>query len=249
LKQSKNIQVIIVSSGAIATAKVRTQKNWKSLKEKQALSAIGQPLIMNLYNTALHEHGLLGAQILLTYADFKNLNNRKNFLNTLKQLLQWNMVPILNENDAIATEEIQFGDNDMLSAMVAAEIKAKKLILLTNVNGIFDRDPSDPQAQVIPVIENIQTFKIKGSQKKSQYGRGGLPSKLLASKLASKNGIESHVVKGSLANVLINLGAGQKTGTTIKATSKNKQKFKFAKATGQKLKTVKKTAMAFKRHK
>jgi glutamate 5-kinase len=249
LKKSKNIQVIIVSSGAIATAKVRTQKNWKSLKEKQALSAIGQPLIMNLYNTALHEHGLLGAQILLTYADFKNLNNRKNFLNTLKQLLQWNMVPILNENDAIATEEIQFGDNDMLSAMVAAEIKAKKLILLTNVNGIFDRDPSDPQAQVIPVIENIQTFKIKGSQKKSQYGRGGLPSKLLASKLASKSGIESHVVKGSLANVLINLGAGHKTGTTIKASSKSNKKLKFGKATGQKLKTVKKTAMAFKRHK
>jgi glutamate 5-kinase len=221
LQKNFGIKVVIVSSGAIATAKVKTEKNWKNLKQKQALSAIGQPLIMNHYNTALHEHGLMGAQILLTYADFKNPLSRKNFLNTLRQLLEWNIVPILNENDAIATEEIQFGDNDMLSALVAAELRAAKLVLLTNVLGIYDQDPTHAQAQLLDVISDIRKFKVKGKINKSEYGRGGIPSKILAAKHACLHGVETLVLKANTPNILVKAAQSKAVGTWIKSVRKS----------------------------
>ncbi len=135
LKRKQHIEVIWVSSGAIATAVDRTQFNKKNrtLSEKQALSAIGQPLVMDLYNMALQTQGLLGAQVLLTYQDLASLPQKKNLENTIQQLLKWGVTPILNENDAVATEEIRFGDNDSLSARIAKTMKADRLVILTDV--------------------------------------------------------------------------------------------------------------------
>src|SRR5690349_2082249 len=145
LRKQHKIEVIWVTSGAIASAVDRTaadernrkQKQKKrSLPEKQALSAIGQPIVMDLYNLSLQAVGLLGAQILLTADDLANKKRRENFQNTLEQLLKWQVTPILNENDAVATEEIKFGDNDSLSAKVAATAGAERLIILTDVDGL-----------------------------------------------------------------------------------------------------------------
>lgn len=182
LVKQKKIRCIWVSSGAIATARIKLAYNYHSLPEKQALSAIGQPLVMENYNLALHQHGLSAAQILLSYSDFKRTESRNNFKNTIKQLLDWNIIPIINENDAVATHEIQFGDNDQLSAMVAAEIKADRLIILTNVDGVYDRHPDDPDAIKIAHIKTqeltLAYIKKIAKIKKSAMGQGGMNSKL-----------------------------------------------------------------------
>ncbi|MBL7669664.1 MAG: glutamate 5-kinase [Bdellovibrionaceae bacterium] len=217
LKLKHRVDVIVVTSGAIASARIRLRKQWHSLPEKQALSALGQPMIMELYNAALHSYGQLGAQVLLTYADFKNTKSRNNFRNTLKQLLKWKVVPILNENDAIATEEIQFGDNDLLSALVAADMKASKLILLTNVDGVYDRAPSEKNACLIPVLHNVFSKQISTSLRpsKSKHGRGGMTSKLQSAQKASKSGVDTLIVNGSRPKVLLEIAQGRNPGTLI----------------------------------
>lgn len=228
LKKQFGISCLIVTSGAIASARARMGRQWKSLPEKQALSALGQPMIMNLYNSALQFYGLHGAQVLLTAEDFKRPKNRKNLLNTLNQLLMWDVIPVLNENDAVATEEIQFGDNDQLSALVALEMKAQKLILMTNVEGLYDRAPSDTKAQLIPWVSpdikpkrrvgdtfKMNTmFKIK-AQEKSEYGRGGMESKLKSAFWAAKKGTPVHIVRATRLQVLIEIAQGQLPGTLI----------------------------------
>ena len=128
LRRESGIEIVWVTSGAIASAMERTafKKPSKTLPEKQALSAIGQPLIMQQYSIALAAHGLIGAQVLLTYDDIKSRPRSRNLVATLEQLLKWNAIPILNENDAVSTEEIQFGDNDSLSAKVARLVRADR---------------------------------------------------------------------------------------------------------------------------
>lgn len=222
LKRKHHIDVVWVTSGAIATARSQLEKNWKTLPEKQALSAIGQPLLMELYNTAFAFNGLRAAQVLLTASDLKRGNSRKNLYNTIRQLLAWDVVPILNENDAVATEEIQFGDNDHLSALVAGEIKAQRLVILTNVEGLYDRDPRDPNAQLTHQLEKISSPLLAKLKKAtgSKLGRGGIFSKILAAQEAGKNAISTSIVKGSRPHVLLELASGQKVGTLIKAPSK-----------------------------
>jgi glutamate 5-kinase len=162
LKRKHGIEVIWVTSGAIASAVDRTAFNkpvsrsfWE-LSEKQALSAIGQPIIMDLYNIALAANGLLGAQILLTYDDLAHDERRRNFENTLEKLLEWGVTPVLNENDAVATQEIKFGDNDSLSAKVACVTGADRLVILTDVAGLYDSDPKrNPGARRIERLVGV----------------------------------------------------------------------------------------------
>ena len=164
LRKKHRIEIIWVTSGAIASAVDRTdyQKMNRTLPEKQALSAIGQPLVMDLYNIALQTSGLLGAQILLTYDDLANASRRKNFENTVETLLKWGVVPILNENDAVATEEIKFGDNDSLSARVAKVAGADRLLILTDVNGLYDSDPrKNPNARLIERVRQVSEATLK----------------------------------------------------------------------------------------
>jgi glutamate 5-kinase len=224
LKIKHQVDVIIVTSGAIATARIRLRKQWHSLPEKQALSALGQPMIMDLYNAALHSYGQLGAQVLLTYADFKNAKSRNNFRNTLNQLLKWKVVPILNENDAIATEEIQFGDNDLLSALVAVDMEASKLVLLTNVDGVYDRAPQEKNACLIKTLHNTFSQQIKttssSTPSKSKHGRGGMESKLQSAQKAIKSGVDTYIVNGSKPKILLEIAQGQNPGTHIPARKK-----------------------------
>lgn len=224
LKREYNIEVIWVTSGAIASARERLnhKKDKKTLRlnEKQALSAIGQPIVMDIYNLALQAEGLRGAQILLTYDDLANLKRRSNLKNTLETLLKWGMIPILNENDTVATEEIKFGDNDSLSARVAIHMKADRLIILTDVLGYYSDNPNtNPKAELISNLEKITSKHLQnpGLHTGNSRGTGGMYSKLLAAQMASKKGIETFLVKGDLPSVLAQLAKGASVGTRIKA--------------------------------
>jgi glutamate 5-kinase len=172
---------------------------------------------MELYNLALQSQGLMGAQVLLSYSDFRRRESRANLRNTIQQLLEWKVMPILNENDVVATDEIQFGDNDQLSAMVACEIKADRLIILTNVAGLFDRHPNEVGAQLIPFLPAVTPSVISKNvaKKKSDVGRGGMSSKLMAAQRAWKQKIPTIIVQGVQDRVLTRLWKGDPLGTAI----------------------------------
>lgn len=221
LKREHGIDVIWVTSGAIALAVQQTNfvsKKKRSLQQKQALSAIGQPLVMDEYNLALRATSLKGAQVLLTASDMRDPDRRKNLQSTLKQLIEWGVIPILNENDAVATEEIQFGDNDSLASKVAVMMKAERLVLLTDVDGLYDADPKrSPVAALIthlPKVSSAQLSLTKG-RAVSKVGTGGMYSKLLAAQRASGEGIVANLVRGDIPDNLLSLASGKSLGTQV----------------------------------
>lgn len=223
LRRQHGIEVIWVSSGAIASAMDRTQfkKKKRTLSEKQALSAIGQPMVMDLYNMSLQGQGMLGAQVLLTYFDLSHPHQKQNLQNTIEQLLSWEVTPILNENDAVATEEIRFGDNDSLSARIAKTMKADRLVILTDVNGLYDSDPrKNRDAKLVSELPKVTPSLLKkvGSPVDAggtTRGTGGMFSKLSAAKLSSDAGIQTHLVKGDESQVLLRIAGGEDVGTVI----------------------------------
>lgn len=218
LKSKHNIDVVWVTSGAIASARVRIDRGWKKLTEKQAMSAIGQPMLMDSYNLALQAKGLLGAQVLLTYDDIARAGHRKNLKNTLSQLLEWNVVPILNENDAVATEEIQFGDNDLLSAKVAKLLKAERLVIMTNVDGFYDMNPvKNKNAKLVSHLPKITPALLKRMDPKaiSTHGSGGMYSKIRAAAFTQKEKIPTWIIKGDVPGTLLNLAKGEHVGTMV----------------------------------
>lgn len=220
LRQRFNIRVIWVTSGAIASARQRVQHSWHKLDEKQALSSIGQPMVMDLYNLALQAQGLLGAQVLLTYDDMADRRRKQNLRNTLSRLLEWQIVPVLNENDTVATEEIQFGDNDSLSARVAALMGAKRLVILTNVDGLFDQNPRHfPQARLIHQLTQVtpEILKKVGAGGSSEFGTGGMFSKLKAAQFATRRGVDTWLVRGDQVHTLCRVAQDEKLGTRVKA--------------------------------
>lgn len=228
------IDVIWVTSGAIATAKKNPEFSSRKtgLVEKQALSALGQPLVLQQYVTALKKWKRRGAQVLLTADDLADPKRRKNLVRTLSTLVEWNVLPILNENDAVATEEIQFGDNDRLSALVAKHMKADRLILLTDVDGLYDRDPkitrrtpTEPPPKIVNHLKSISKKLLNSlsGTSISGVGTGGMLSKILASQTALRAGITTHLVKGDRPQALIDLARGKQTiGTTIGTSNSSK---------------------------
>ncbi len=220
LRRQFSVEVIWVTSGAIAWAVDKTEfvGQRRTLPQKQALSAIGQPLIMDQYNLALQAEGLLGSQVLLTAGDMRDPTRRRNLQNTLSELLRWKVVPILNENDAVATEEIRFGDNDALASQVATMMGAERLILMTDVDGLFNKDPKrSTDAQLItyrPKVTPKDLTMTKG-RLSSKVGTGGMYSKLLAAARANRAGIVAHLIRGDRHNGLLEIAQGQITGTQI----------------------------------
>jgi glutamate 5-kinase len=233
LRRLHQIEVVWVTSGAIASAIDRThfprgnRKKKLQMDEKQALAAIGQPIVMDLYNLALNATGLLGAQILLTYDDLADRERRQNFQNTVERLLEWKVTPILNENDAVATQEIKFGDNDSLSAKVAGVLGAERLVILTDVDGYYDSDPKkNPGARLIPKLREVSPSMLRNvaPEAGSSRGTGGMFSKLKAAQEAARKGIDTWLIRGDVPSVLLEVARGKSVGTLVSAHSGGKRR-------------------------
>lgn len=189
-------QVALVSSGAIGCGSLRLgiKERPKSIAKKQALAAVGQNRLMSFYDDLFKATGLISAQILLSYA---NLDNRGQYDNTSKcfeELFKYGCVPIVNENDTTAVEEIRVGDNDTLSAFVANMISAQWLFLVTDVNGLYDMPPSRPGAKRLPCVENIDALNADIGGAGSGFGTGGMATKLRAAKLSVACGVQVVII-------------------------------------------------------
>lgn len=212
-------QLLLVSSGAIAAASPHLSRKPQTLAELQAAAAIGQPELMRAWQEALGEHGLKAAQVLLTAED---LTDRKRYLNaraTLERLLDWNAIPVINENDTVMTEEIQFGDNDQLAVRVAGLLKADVLLVLSEANALYERDPrSDPTARSLHVVNEITPeVMAMASDRPGSAGRGGMKSKLVAAKMALDAGIPFWLLPGKKEGVLEDALTGKELGTLFRA--------------------------------
>lgn len=182
----QGIQVIVVSSGAIAVGKKYLKYDEIQLRENrniavmQALSAVGQPYLMSAYNNFFAQEGVCAAQILLTHEDFKDRTRYLNMKNTINELLEQNVIPVLNENDSVSFSEISLGDNDQLAAMTAQLLQVDLLVMLTEYDGLYDKNPNEQDATHIPIVPYRHDFKGVAFKKKSSVGTGGMKTKLEA---------------------------------------------------------------------
>lgn len=219
-------QVIVVSSGAIAlgAAKLGLAKGGRgSLADAQAAAAVGQIALAGLWSELLGEHGLTAAQLLLTLED---LEDRRRYLNaaaTLGRLLRAGAVPVINENDSVATAEIRFGDNDRLAARVAQAAQAQAVVLLSDVDGLYDRDPREDGARLLPRIEEMTeaVHAMASGSSGSGLGSGGMRSKLQAAEIATRAGITLAIVNGTHARPL-ERAVGSDTGTLFLPTRRDR---------------------------
>ncbi len=215
----KGVEVILVSSGAIAAGLRKTgyAKRPRSLSHQQAMAAVGQSTLMMAYETAFKDHDQMVAQVLLTRDD---LNNRRRYLNarnTLFTLLSWKTIPIINENDTVVVDEIKFGDNDNLSAMVTNLTESQLLINLTNIDGLFDKDPRiHKHARLIKVVENIDRKVFRyASSIPGFLGTGGMASKIRAAQTVAIGGAPAIIANGLMPGILNQLFLGKEVGTLV----------------------------------
>ncbi len=211
--------IVIVSSGAIATARQFVEINSydKEVDSKQALAAIGQTKLMEIYDLVFSSFGLNIAQILLTYRDFENPKANENTLNTIHKLWEVNYIPIVNENDTVSIEEIVLGDNDKLSALVAAITQADLLVLVSDIDGIYTANPHlDSNATLIDLVSNIDDVKKFVEEKETNLGTGGMSSKLVAAQICMDSNIEMWIVNGKRENYIIKALHGEIPFTKFK---------------------------------
>ena len=197
---------IIVSSGAIAVAKqfVKLESSGKEINVKQALAAIGQPHLMRIFQESFRELGLLTSQCLLSYADFKRDKSKENIYNTINVLLDNHYIPIINENDTVATEEIQFGDNDKLAALTGALMEVDLVIIATNTDGIYTKESiGEPIKSTISTVTDLSVLTKEISDGKSSLGTGGMQSKIEAAEILKNKQIETWIVNGIGDNFII----------------------------------------------
>ena len=209
--------VILVSSGAIAVGSrsVGFQEKPKKLEEKQACAAIGQAKLMMIYQKLFSEYGHMAAQVLMTKNTITNDESRENAYNTFQELLKLGAIPIVNENDTVSTYEIQFGDNDTLSALVSSLVGADLLILLSDIDGLFTDDPhKNPNAEFIHVVEHLDDhFMGMGKDTSSAVGTGGMSTKLSAAKIATTSGADMIIANGEDFHIIHKLLQGRDYGT------------------------------------
>lgn len=199
-------EFVIVSSGAIAVARqfVNLESDGREINVKQALAAIGQPHLMRIFQENFRELGLLTSQCLLSYDDFNREVSRKNILNTINVLLENGYIPIINENDTVATEEIQFGDNDKLAALTGSLLGADLVIIATNTHGIYTKDSFDQVEKcTIENVKDLEKLKEEIAHGKSSQGTGGMESKIQAAEILQEAGIETWIVNGLLDNFIL----------------------------------------------
>jgi len=217
--RERGIKIALVTSGAVAAGMQRLGKTMRphALHKLQAMAAVGQMGLVQLYESAFQRHGLHTAQVLLTHDD---LTNRKRYLNarsTLRTLLDLGVIPVINENDTVATDEIRFGDNDTLAALVANIIEADVLLILTDQAGLYERDPRiDPSTKVVSAgdVGDPRFLEMAGGS--GVHGRGGMRTKLLAAEKAARAGTATVIASGREPDVLLRVLAGECLGTYLK---------------------------------
>lgn len=215
--KNRGYEVVLVSSGAISVGqnKLGLSERPKDTRQKQATAAVGQCDLMYTYSKLFSEYSHCVGQILLTKDVIENEVRKTNAMNTLNCLLETDAVPIVNENDTISTYEIEFGDNDHLSAVVSVLCGADILIILTDTQGLYDREPrNNPDAKLIERVDNItpELFNIAGGSG-TRRGTGGMRSKLNAADFATKNGIDTVIMSGSHPEKIYDLLEGKSVGT------------------------------------
>lgn len=212
-------EFIIVSSGAIAVAKqfVKLESKQEEVFVKQALASIGQPHLIRIYQEIFREYGLLSSQCLLSYSDFEKEESKLNIMNTIDVLVNNNYVPIINENDTVATDEIKFGDNDKLGALTASLLKVDLFIIATNTNGVYTKSSiQNGTPKTIKTVSNFTTLKTEVVNSKSSHGSGGMQSKIEAASVAKTANIETWIVNGLEDNFIINAMEDSVSFTKIK---------------------------------
>ena len=209
--------VVLVSSGAIGmgVGKLNMSEKPSDMPTKQAAAAVGQCELMYVYDKLFQEHNHTVAQLLITGEDLADQTRHDNFTNTLNRLIELGAIPIINENDTIATSEIAVGDNDTLGALVAASVNSDLFIVLTDIDGLYTSDPRrDPEAKLINEVREITEEMLEGAGGKgSGLGTGGMATKLSAAKIAMEAGVDMIIVNGSAPDIIYDAVDGKSVGT------------------------------------
>lgn len=210
-------EIILVSSGAIGmgVGKLSLSNKPSDMATKQAAAAVGQCELMYIYDKEFSEYNHTIAQILITNSIVNNKTDHENFINTVSRLLQFGVMPVINENDTISTEEIEIGDNDTLGAIVATSLNADLLIILSDIDGLYDKDPRTHEDAVL--IENVYEINndimVMGKGHGSTLGTGGMRTKLKAAKMVTEKGIDMIIANGNDPKILYDIVDGNSIGT------------------------------------
>lgn len=216
--KKQNIDIIMVSSGAMGAGRtmISLPKSYSDITKRQILSSVGQVKLMETYKNLFSKHNYICAQVLSTKEDFRDRHHYLNMRNCFEALLHDQIIPIVNENDVISVSELMFTDNDELAGLIAAMMDVDKLILITCVDGLFDKDPKEKDAKIIKKIDPIKdNFKKFIAPTKSIMGRGGMITKGQVAAKLSKLGIPTHIINGKKERALIKLLKGEDIGTTF----------------------------------
>ena len=216
-------QVILVSSGAIAEGMQRLgwTKRPSAVHELQAAAAVGQMGLVQCYEACFREHAIATAQVLLTHSDMADRQRYLNARSTLRTLLDLGVIPVINENDTVVTDEIKVGDNDTLGSLVTNLVEAEVLVILTDQAGLFEADPRrEPASKLIPdAIAGDPSLESIAGGTGSAFSKGGMLTKVLAAKRAARSGAHTVIVSGREPDVLVRLAAGERIGTQLRATT------------------------------
>jgi glutamate 5-kinase len=205
--QKAGVEVILISSGAVASGRsvVKTDRKLDAVDQRQLFSAVGQVILINRYSDLFHQKGLICGQVLTTKENFSSRRHYLNQKNCMTVMLENGVIPVVNENDTISVTELMFTDNDELSGMIATMMDAEALIILSNIDGIFNGNPSDPNAQVIREIEPNADLKQYIATEKSSFGRGGMLTKCNIARKVAEEGIPVYIANGKKDHILPDL--------------------------------------------
>jgi glutamate 5-kinase len=219
--QDQGYEIILTSSGSVALGlnMIGKRPEEAGILDKQAAAACGQPLLMNAYRQVANEYNFDVAQMLVTVEDMEERRRFLNIKNTMLRLFENQILPIINENDSIATRDLKVGDNDRLSAKVAQMVEADHLIILTSVEGLYDRDPSEPGAQFIEEIEDVSEH-LESTKSISELGSGGMLTKMLAANMAQNAGVETIIADGIIERPISSVLNNERRHTRCLASAK-----------------------------
>ncbi|HIT70005.1 MAG TPA: glutamate 5-kinase [Candidatus Aphodomonas merdavium] len=210
-------RVVLVTSGAIGfgVEKLGLPQRPRDTAGKQAAATVGQCALMYLYDKMFAQYGRSVGQLLMTKDDVEHANRRQNLVNAFQRLFDFGVIPIVNENDAVAVEEIVYGDNDSLSAVVATLVEADALVILTETDGLYDKNPTNfPDAKRIPVVERVtDEIRALAGGSGSSVGTGGMITKVHAAEMAAQSGIPTYIINGSNPKMIYSLMEGADIGT------------------------------------